>query len=116
MDANVPRRVGNAFRDGGHTVIEYLDVLTPGVDDTIVCAAAAANDAIVVSHDRDMRRMAHRPRWQSLPFIHLLCDEASSPERVRSLLSLLEHEHRDFAEMEHRMRIEIRDRSVITHR
>lgn len=116
LDANVPRRVGQVFRAGGHEVIDYADVLTPGVNDALVCAAAQANEAIVVSHDRDMRGMSARPRWKELSFFHLLCDEAGAAERVGNLMSLLEHEHHRFAEQGERMRVEIRDRSVISHR
>lgn len=63
----------------------------------LVCAAAEANDAILVAIDRDMRAIAKRHgvgqnRFRLLSLIKLSCRETRAPERVERAMSLIEHE------------------------
>lgn len=60
LDEGVPAEVGNVFSRHGHEVIPFDDVLTPGSADELVCAAAEANNALLVAYDNDMKQYVRR--------------------------------------------------------
>jgi predicted nuclease of predicted toxin-antitoxin system len=99
LDAGVPDSVGAVFSKNEHQVIYYRDVLPEKVADTVVCATALANDAILVGIDRDLKEFPRRfgmarssHRFQQLNIIRLCCNETLASKRVEQALSLIEHE------------------------
>jgi predicted nuclease of predicted toxin-antitoxin system len=73
------------------------EAVATGSPDPLVCAAAEANDAILVALDHDMRSLAQRRgigqrRFRKLSLIKLSCKATRAAERVRAAMSLIEHE------------------------
>lgn len=89
--------VGHAFEEQGHEVIYLWEATPRGSDDPVVCAAALANDAILVALDADMKAIARghgigSQRFKRLSLIKLSCPEPSAAARVAGAISLVEHE------------------------
>lgn len=87
------------MRRHGHTVIQHRSVLIRGAPDNVVCAAAIANDAILIAIDNDMKQLAKRygvtprgERFPSLNIIRLCCREALASKRLMQASSLILHE------------------------
>ena len=97
LDEGVPDSVGQCFSEAGHEVIYHRDALAHGSPDQLVCRVSEANDAILVAFDSDMRQFARRRgigrlRFRRLSLIKLSCRESKAAERVRGVISLIEHE------------------------
>ena len=97
LDEGVPVSAGRALEDAGHTVIPFHKALLKGSADPVVCAAAEANDAILVAHDGDMKRLAQRQgvslsRFRKLSLLKLSCRESQAAHRIVAAMSLIEHE------------------------
>jgi predicted nuclease of predicted toxin-antitoxin system len=97
LDEGVPINVGQAFVAYGHEIILFDDIVRRGSEDTLVCIAAQANDAILVACDGDMRQIAKRhgisnDRFKRLNLIKLSCPEPMAHKRVEFAMSLIEHE------------------------
>lgn len=97
LDENVSDSVGKCFEKAGHIVIYLREAIATGSSDQLVCAAAEANDAILVAHDADMRAIAKRHgvgqhRFRRLSLIKLSCRESKAPARLDGAMSLIEHE------------------------
>ena len=96
-DEGVPDSVGDSFAARGHVVIRLREAVASGSPDPLVCAAAEANDAILVALDGDMRSLAQRRgigqrRFRKLSLIKLSCKVTRATERVDAAMSLIEHE------------------------
>ena len=98
LDEGVTVSAGHALEAAGHEVIFFdQSGLSKSSADTLVCIAAAANDAILVAHDNDMKTLARGhgitpARFRTLNLLQLLCREANSPARLAIAMSLVEHE------------------------
>jgi predicted nuclease of predicted toxin-antitoxin system len=97
LDEGVPDSVGRIFASFGHNVIYLRDAIEPGSPDTLVCAAAEANDAILVACDGDMRELARqhglgRMRFKKLHLIKLSTEAPRYDGRIKQAMSLIEHE------------------------
>ena len=99
MDASAPDSVGEVFKRRGHTVILHRQVLVEATPDEMVCAAALANQAILVALDNDMTRMVkrygHSPdntRFARLHLIRIGCNGILGAQRTEQAMSLIEHE------------------------
>jgi predicted nuclease of predicted toxin-antitoxin system len=96
-DEGVPDSVGDCFGSHGHTVIRLRVAVATGSPDPLVCAAAEANDTILVALDGDMRAIAQRRglgqrRFRKLSLIKVSCKVTRASERVNAAMSLMEHE------------------------
>jgi predicted nuclease of predicted toxin-antitoxin system len=96
-DEGVPDSVGDCFDSHGHTVIRLRESVATGSPDPLVCAAAEANEAILVALDGDMRAIAQRRglgqrRFRKLSLIKVSCKATRAAERVNAAMSLIEHE------------------------
>lgn len=85
------------FASFGHIVIYLRDAIEPGSPDTLVCATAEANDAILVACDGDMRELAKlhgvgRMRFKKLHLIKLTTEAPRYDGRIKQAMSLIEHE------------------------
>jgi predicted nuclease of predicted toxin-antitoxin system len=96
-DEGVPDSVGDCFAACGHHVIRLREAVATGSPDPLVCAAAEANDAILVALDGDMRALAQRRgvgqrRFRTLSLIKVSCKVTRAGERIKAAMSLIEHE------------------------
>jgi predicted nuclease of predicted toxin-antitoxin system len=96
-DEGVPDSVGDCFASCGHHVIRLREAVATGSPDPLVCAAAEANDAILVALDGDMRALAQRrgigQRWfRTLSLIKISCKITRANDRVKAAMSLIENE------------------------
>jgi Domain of unknown function (DUF5615) len=85
------------LRDAGHEVVFLREQLAPSSPDPLVAAVAEMNGAILVSLDSDFSRLAARVptgkmRFKKLSRVGLKCDEPKAAARMKSALSLIQHE------------------------
>jgi predicted nuclease of predicted toxin-antitoxin system len=98
LDEGVPVSVGTVLANAGHEVIFFdSSGLAKGSADPVVCAAAEANDAILVAADHDMKRLAKGhgitpARFKTLGLIRFECPKPMAARRMEAALSLVEHE------------------------
>jgi predicted nuclease of predicted toxin-antitoxin system len=97
LDEGVPRDVGRTFELHGHDVMPFEESVKRGARDELVCAAAEANDALLVSFDNDMKQAARRhgtspARFKQLNLLKFTCPEPMAAKRLAEAMSLLEHE------------------------
>jgi hypothetical protein len=97
LDEGVPVAVGKTFIEHGHEVIFLEEAIKRGSPDTLVCAVAEANDAILVAFDNDMKHLAQRHgvaggRFKRLSLIRFGCPEPMAAQRLGEAMSFIEHE------------------------
>ena len=97
LDEGVPAEVGEIFRLHGHSVIPFEDVLTLGVADELVCAAAQANNALLVAYDNDMKQYVRRQgkgpdRFKNLHLLKFNCPEPMAGKRLEEAMSMVVNE------------------------
>jgi len=97
LDEGVPAEVGNVFRRHGHEVIPFKEALTLGSADELVCAAAEANNALLVAYDNDMKQYVRRQgrgldRFKRLHLLKFNCPEPMAAKRLEEAMSLIENE------------------------
>jgi hypothetical protein len=97
LDNCVPDSVGKILGAAGHIVIYQRDALIRDAPDILVALASAANDAVLVTFDRDHKAIASRfsvsnRRLRKLSRIDLRCTEPQAANRVEAGLTLIEAE------------------------
>ncbi len=124
LDEGAPDSIGRVFDSYGHFVIYHREVLDQGVADTVVCAAAVNNDAILIAVDGDMKRLAKRygtaqisGRFERLNMIWIGCNGPLSSKRADQAMSFIQHEW-DFSQAKsaRRMWVEIGPHHLRTFR
>jgi predicted nuclease of predicted toxin-antitoxin system len=93
----VPASVARVLRDAGHVVILQKDAIATDESDPIVALASAENDAILISTDKDYRKIATRfgvsnTRLRKLSRIQLRCSEPDAASCVAAGMKFIEHE------------------------
>lgn len=122
LDHNVAASVGRVLQQAGHEVVFLADVLPQDAPDKLVAAVAEQRGAVLVSHDRDFKRLAPRigigrSQYRKLNRIALTCTEPQAEGRVRAALGLLEAEWTLAQEArDQRMIIEIGSSYIRTNR
>ncbi|MDF1747585.1 MAG: DUF5615 family PIN-like protein [Alphaproteobacteria bacterium] len=122
LDEGVPVMTGDALVEAGHEVIFFNQSgVAKGSADPVVCISAAANNAILVAHDRDMKTLAKGhgvtpARFKKLNLLSLTCRESAGPSRINDALSLIEHEWKESIKRGQRLHIVIGDSVIRTHR
>lgn len=99
LDEGVPNAVGRILEESGHKVI-YLNkgnLVPRGAKDTLVCAFAIMSDMILVAIDGDMRMIAKghgasSSIYAKLNLVKLSCSPPEAAARVKTAISLIEHE------------------------
>ena len=96
LDENVAASVQRVLEEAGHTVFWTRDITATGVADDVVAAIAENSHAILVSHDKDFRKIApripngQRQRFRQLSMIRLSCTKPRAAERFATVLPYLE--------------------------
>lgn len=124
LDEGVPNAVGRALEESGHRVV-YLnkgDLVARGAKDTLVCAFAIMNDLILVASDGDMKVIAKANGatgsiYAKLNLLKLSCTPPEAAERVKVMMTLIEHEWHVGAEREgRRLFVEVQSMAVRSNR
>ena len=120
-DQCVPDSVGNALLMAGHKVTRLRDVMPTTTADPIIAVACSQSGHVLVSHDRDFREVATRLKISQRQYrttlhrIELACPEPNASRRICEALSLIEAEWLLIQEGRP-MVIDIRDKTILTHR
>ncbi|MGH6651047.1 MAG: DUF5615 family PIN-like protein [Sphingopyxis sp.] len=124
LDENVPAAVSHFLAEQGFEVILSRDAVGEGAPDPMVAQAAQVNEAILVSLDRDMRRIqrqlsaANEARFPTLDLIMLACSEPQAAARLQKFLPIIqaEFERISIDQQIERLRIEVgANRLVVCH-
>ena len=99
LDEGVPDSVGKVLKAAGHKVL-YVNkgkVVPRSSKDSLVCASAILNDAILVATDGDMKAIAKGhgvsgSAYAKLNLVKLSCPETEAAARVKAAITLIEHE------------------------
>jgi predicted nuclease of predicted toxin-antitoxin system len=94
LDNCVPDSVGRVLEAAGHTVIYQRDVIAVDSPDRVVALAAAKNDAILISIDKDHKAIASRfhvsnKQLRKLSRIDLRCSEPEAARRIELALDFI---------------------------
>lgn len=122
LDHNVDGLIADVLRTRGHTVVLLTDELPSNAEDHLVATVAMRLDCILVSHDRDMKRIERkisdgwRVRYPHLCRIMLCCPEIESACRFEIFLPIIDIEYREAALADVPMMFEIGARRVRLHR
>lgn len=117
LDANVSQSVGTELEKAGHVVIYGTEALPEKTPDPMVCAAAKANNCILVAHDKDMKAMSNQDRFKKLGFLLLYCNEVLASKRIKHLMTTIEHEGEECEKLQaRRFFLEIHRHTFRAHR
>ena len=98
IDNNVPAAVPEFLNSRGHDVALVRIVLSHDAPDPLVATTAMEQGRILVSHDRDMKRIERaisngfKDRYPRLCRLQLCCDEVQSAQRLAAFIDLIELE------------------------
>ena len=115
MDENVADRVRIVLQAAGHDVIWTRDITSEGVADDVVATVAEEANAILISHDKDFKKIApripngQRKRFRRLSMIRLSCNKPRAADRMEAVLRYIEFDvAQRQTEADHRSIIEIK--------
>src|SRR4051812_32493294 len=96
-DQCVPDSVGRMLIAAGYAVERLREKLATDSPDQLVATYSEISGAVLISLDRDFKSLAPRigigqQRFRKLSRIGIRCDEPHAAERIKSALSLIEHE------------------------
>jgi len=123
LDENVPASVGVMLVDRGHEAGSIRDYAAQGVPDQVVAAVAEHEHAVLISHDKDFRKIAPRvpdgqqQRFRKLSMVRMRCEKPRSAERLRTAVSLIEFEFAERQRMpDRRMIVEVGKGTITIYR
>lgn len=98
LDESIPDSVGRILREAGYEAVFLHDSgLARGSADPLVCAYAEVSESILVAIDGDMKQIAKlhgigNGSFKNLNLLKISCPEPDAARRLKSALSLIEHE------------------------
>jgi hypothetical protein len=98
LDHNVPESAAKTLRDRGHRITLVRDILPIDSPDPLIASVSEEVGAILVSCDRDFKRISpripvgQRTRYRKLSRISLECDETRAAARLIAAMSFIEAE------------------------
>jgi predicted nuclease of predicted toxin-antitoxin system len=123
LDENIPAPVLGALIEKFHEAKSITDLVPGGSPDQLVAAAAEEDGSILVSHDRDFRRIAPRVmdgqqrRFRRLSIVHMDCAAPRIVQRLVYNLPVIAFELEERRHMrDGRLIIAIRTEMVHIHR
>jgi predicted nuclease of predicted toxin-antitoxin system len=114
-DENIPDSVGDWLMGEGYTLYRARDLVVPGTADVALGAIASAEGAILVTRDKDFRRIADRlgmPRAHVRLRMHCIILTGQAPlvrDRLEDLLEAVLFELDQCATRNLNLYMEIRD-------
>jgi len=122
-DHCVPESVPKLLESLNYEVIRLRSKSAPDSPDNLVAAVAEANNAVLVSMDSDFKSMVSRigigqRSFRKLSLIRFeRCRESHAAARMKSAMSLIEHEWRNGNGLhDRRMFVVITEKTIRTHR
>lgn len=119
LDENVSPTVAEFFRARGHEAHLLREMRLLGAADPVVALAADGLSAIIVTYDRDFKRLVERaPEDNRLQFrrlgrISLNCKPQNAVRRLEALIASIEFEHARIAtERDGRLIVEITETTL----
>lgn len=118
IDHNVQVSVQRVLKQLGHDVALSKDEVGQEAADPVVAAAAIDQDRILVSHDKDMKRVQrflsdkNRARYRKLCRLMLQCPEPVAARRLEAMMPLVEFEFAQARHCDAPMLIHIQERIV----
>jgi predicted nuclease of predicted toxin-antitoxin system len=119
IDEDVPQSAANFLAARGHNVAYVRDLFLGGSPDAIIAAVADKRGWIVVTCDRDYRRLAPRiPKGgkaglKRMGRIGLRCSQARALSRLEAEIELIEFEYgRRLSRKDSRLLIDVTDTTV----
>jgi predicted nuclease of predicted toxin-antitoxin system len=91
----IPKSALDMLIAHGHDASPITDYVPPGSPDLLVATVAEENDAILVSHDRDFRKLAprvahgERRRFRPLSIVKMECKEPRIVQRLEYNLPVI---------------------------
>ena len=122
LDENVQTAIIVALTQRGHDAMRATEILEIGAADQLVATAAVENDRVLVSHDKDMKRIdrkiseSHRERFPSLCRLMFCLPEPEALARLLMFLPLVELEFEEARMANQPMLLEICARRIRIHR
>ena len=123
LDENVPAQVGDVIKDKGHEVHWTRDLIPEGSPDQMVAAISEDAGAVLVSHDKDFKRIAPRipdgqkARFRKLSMLRLECKKPRSAKNLQALFAFVELEAELRQGLDNsRLLISIKDSSITIYR
>ena len=122
IDHNVQVSVQRVLKELEHDVVLSKDAVGQDAEDQLVATAAVEQDRILVSHDRDMKRIQrylsakHRERYTNLNRVMLQCPEPVAADRLRDVHTLVQFEFDRSQELETPMLIWVQEKAVRIYR
>ena len=122
LDENVQTAIIVALTQRGHDALRATEILEIGAADQLVATAAVENDRVLVSHDKDMKRIdrkiseSHRERFPSLCRLMFCLPEPEALARLLMFLPLVELEFEEARMANQPMLLEICARRIRIHR
>ena len=125
IDQCVPESVADTLEELDHEVIRLREKIAPDSPDSLVAAVAEANDAILVTMDGDFKSTSTqygigRSRYKRLSIVRFeRCRESIAADRLKSAMSLIEHEWElgsEFDAQQRRMHVGIGKQVIRTYR
>lgn len=98
LDENVPASVQDVLSGRGHEVRFTRELLPIGSPDELVATASEFDEAILVSHDSDFKKIAQRipdgqkSRFRKLSMVRMQCTKPRSAQRLEVALPYIEFE------------------------
>jgi predicted nuclease of predicted toxin-antitoxin system len=111
LDENVPAAVQQVLENAGHSVIWTRDLTSQGAPDDVVAAVAERDQATLVSHDKDFKKIApripngQRQRFRKLSMVRMICVKPRSAERIATAIPCIEFDYSQRAELADRRSI-----------
>lgn len=108
LDANVAVAVGEFLEIRGHRVFFVVRSLVAGTDDEIIALLGEASQAVIVTHDRDFKRIVQRvpegsrQQFRTLGRISLTCREPQARRRIEALIESIEFEYEQAQRSSHK--------------
>lgn len=96
LDENIPAPIQGLLEEAGHSAIWTRDLTGEGVSDDLVAAISERDQATLISHDKDFKKIApripdgQRQRFRRLSIIRMMCNKPRSADRLRAALPYIE--------------------------
>ena len=99
LDENVQQSIADFLRSRGHEIHLVREALAPGTSDSDLSRVGDQLGLIVVTWDRDLKRLAkraprgERQKYRRLGRISLRCNQARALSRVQQVIESIEFEY-----------------------
>jgi predicted nuclease of predicted toxin-antitoxin system len=99
LDENVQQSIADFLRSRGHEIHLVREALAPGTSDSDLSRVGDLLGLIVVTWDRDLKRLAkraprgERQKYRRLGRISLRCNQARALSRVQQVIESIEFEY-----------------------